>query len=200
MYLTMKIKENHDKRAIVKGDAGVEKFSNAAYKIAAAANQEFDDVHSLFKLIHEELDKVIDASSFFISLLDKSTGRLSFPYVQDEALPRKTKFRSRKFGNGITEYVYQTGKSLFANTAQIEELAKQKKIKVIGPMPKQWLGIPLNTKQETMGTLTVQSYTRDDAFDEDTRQLLEFVSGQISNTIARQQTSDAVHQSEKWES
>ena len=182
------------------GTAQVEKVRQVAYDIAAAANGELKDIRALLKVIHKQLDQVIDARSFYISLWDKPNEMLTFPYVVDEKQPEKKTYESRKLSKGLTELVINTGRSLLVSTKQIKELAEKKKIRIIGPLPKIWLGIPLrnNSDGETIGVLAVQSYTDENAYSNETLELLEFVSGQISNSIGRLQVQESLKRSEKY--
>jgi len=53
-----------------------------------------------------------------------------------------------------------------------------------------WLGVPLVVNREAIGVIVVQNYKECDAYNEKDKQMLEFISGQISISIERKKAEE----------
>ncbi|MDO8896015.1 MAG: response regulator, partial [Bacteroidales bacterium] len=60
------------------------------------------------------------------------------------------------------------------------------KIELIGTPSAIWLGVPLFDEEKVIGAIVVQSYDNPKAYDENSVEIMEFVSKQISQVIQRQ--------------
>jgi len=169
-----------------------EKVYAASYKISESASCA-ENLHELFESIHAIVGELIPASNFYISLYDKSTNLITFPYYVDENdLPPGP----NKPGKGLTEYVLRTGKPLLAPQRVFEELEAAGEVESIGAPSVDWLGVPLRTEEEIIGVLVVQSYTEGVHFGEEDLTILGFVSTQVAMAIARKQAEERLRQSE----
>jgi len=145
-----------------------------------------DNLENLIILIQKELGTIIHTSNFYIALYDNITDTLSLPFFTDE----KDKFNSFPAGKTLTNYVIKTQKSLLATKNDIEILEQSGDIETIGADSEIWLGVPLKIEGEVTGVLAVQSYTDKNAFTESDKEILEFVSDQISISIERKKNED----------
>ena len=153
-----------------------------------------DNLEELIALIKEQLDTIIDTTNFFVALYNKETDTVSFPLIVDE----KDKLNSLKthrsnsigvqVGKTLTAYVIKTRKPLLATQEVMKRLGQSGEIETIGPPAKIWLGVPLKVDGIVIGVLALQSYTDENAYNEDNLEMLEFVSGQISISIDRKKT------------
>jgi response regulator RpfG family c-di-GMP phosphodiesterase/PAS domain-containing protein len=169
-----------------------EKIYAASYKISESASSA-ENLRELFQSIHAIVGELIPANNFYISLYDKSTDLITFPYYVDENdLPPDPS----KPGKGLTEYVLRTGTPLLAPQSVFEELEAAGEVESIGAPSVDWLGIPLKTEDETIGVLVVQSYKEGVHFGEEGLTLLGFVSTQVAMAIARKQAEERLRQSE----
>jgi response regulator RpfG family c-di-GMP phosphodiesterase/putative methionine-R-sulfoxide reductase with GAF domain len=169
-----------------------EKVYAASYKISESASCA-ENLHELFESIHAIVGELIPAGNFYISLYDKSTDLITFPYYVDENdLPPGP----NKPGKGLTEYVLRTGKPLWAPQRVFEELEAAGEVESIGAPSVDWLGVPLKTEEEIIGVLVVQSYTEGVHFGEEDLTILGFVSTQVAMAIARKQAEERLRQSE----
>lgn len=170
-----------------------ERVEACVYRISEAANTA-ENLQTLFRSIHEIVGELIPADNFYIALYDPETELMSFPYFVDQfdeaPAPRKKK-------RGLTEYVLRTGRSLLAPPEVLQELAAQGEAEVIGSSPVDWLGVPLNTPEQTIGVLVVQSYTEGVRFRERERNILIFVSEQVAMAIDRKRNQEALQESEE---
>jgi len=171
-----------------------ERIESVLYNIANSVNTT-DNLNELFKTIQENLDTIIDTTNFFIALYDEEKDILKFPYFIDE----KDSFTEVPAENTTTHYVIRTGKPLLATPDVFEKLYKEGEIyeEGIGTPAKIWLGAPLKRRDEVFGVVAVQSYSDPDAYDEDDKELLQFVSDQIAIAIDEMRGQESLRKSEE---
>lgn len=170
-----------------------EELKDSIYMISEAAHSA-ENLEDLFKVIHKAIGKLVDAKNFYIALYDTDSEMLNFPYFVDEydEIPAP-----KKLGKGLTEYVLRTGKLLLASPKVFDKLVKKGEIESHGAPSIDWLGVPLKTKDTTIGVLVIQSYTEGVRFNEETKEILRFVSSQVAMAIERKQAEKALRESEK---
>jgi len=150
-----------------------------AYRIADAANRA-TNLYELFGYIRDELGHVIDTTNFYIALYNASNNEVRFPYYIDEKdSPEVIQTLHRKYGEGLTEFIIDTGKAALFYEDDL------KKRKSIGYLAKTWLGVPLMTKGNTIGVMAVQSYSDPHAYTQEDLEFMVFVSSQIATVIER---------------
>ena len=169
-----------------------EKISAATYKISQSASSA-ENLNELFHLIHAIVGELLPAGNLYISLYDKSSDLITFPYYVDENDPPPA---PNKPGKGLTEYVLRTGKPLLAPQRVFEELEAAGEVESIGAPSVDWLGVPLKAEDDIIGVLAVQSYTEGVHFGEEDLAILGFVSTQVAMAIARKQAEEKLRQSE----
>ena len=140
----------------------------------------------LLEIVRQQLGKLLDSTNFYIAFYDKKTGMLSTEYDVDE----KDSIASWPAEKSITGYVLKHQKSLLAMDTDIEELIEKGEIELIGTPSKVWLGVPLVVNREAIGVIVVQNYKECDAYNEKDKQMLEFISGQISISIERKKAEE----------
>jgi PAS domain S-box-containing protein len=145
------------------------------------------DLDSFLKSIHGELDKILSAKNFYVALLESSGKELSFPYIVDESLGQGPLNIRRELSNGLTEYVISTRKSYHFSELDITKLEESGAIRLIGKIPKTWLGAPLWLHDQILGVISVQSYNDPNVYGARDLEILEFLSGQIALSIERKQ-------------
>lgn len=170
-----------------------ENLKAAIYRLAEAANSS-KDMEELFHSIHLIISELIPAQNFYIALHDDRTGTLSFPYFVDQ---NDEPMQPRQRGRGLTEYVLRTGKPLLAPPEVERALYEAGEVDLIGAPAEDWLGVPLNTAERTIGVLVIQSYTKGIQFGIEEQNMLMFVSHQIASVIERRSAEDALRQSEE---
>ncbi len=150
---------------------------------------------ALYKAIHGIISSLLYARNFYIALTDPAGRMLSFPYFLDEfdAPPPP-----KKLGRGLTEYVLRTGQPLLASDQQVEQMAKDGLIELIGAPSSEWLGVPLKRGERTFGVLVIQSYQEDFHYSERDRELLIFVSQHIADALWRKQAENEIRESQRF--
>ena len=170
-----------------------EKVKAAVYKISEAAYSS-ENVEELFRSIHDIIVELMPAENFYIALYDPETRMLSFPYFIDEYDEAPA---PKKLGRGLTEYVLRTGEPLLASPEKFQELEKKGEVESIGAPSIDWLGVPLKTKDKTIGVLVVQTYTEGIRYGEDDKNMLMFVSTQTAMAIERKKAEEQLRASLK---
>jgi diguanylate cyclase (GGDEF)-like protein/PAS domain S-box-containing protein len=177
-----------------------EKRQAVVYSIADASNR-VKTLEELLAWIHDEINAVLDANSFYIALYDDAHKRLAFPYFTNE-LPNNPFGRPvpRPIGGkGLTEYVIGLDKALLLRQPEILRLIEQEKVDQTTAgsiLPLVWFGAPLRSGGKTIGLISIQNYTDPEAYSSDDLNLLEFVSGQIGLAIERKRAEEAVFERE----
>jgi two-component system cell cycle sensor histidine kinase/response regulator CckA len=170
-----------------------EVLQSALYQISEKASQA-EDMDALFKAIHGIISSLLYARNFYIALTDASGKMLSFPYFFDEFDPPPI---PKKLGRGLTEYVLKTGQPLLVSDQQVEQMAQDGLIELIGAPSNEWLGVPLKRGERTFGVLVIQSYQEDFHYSERDRELLIFVSQHIAAALWNKQAAYELAVSER---
>jgi PAS domain S-box-containing protein len=165
-----------------------ESLQAALYRVSEATSVA-RDMGELYAEIHAIVDKLMPAENFYIALYDDAAKVLTFPYFVDAVDPRP---EPKKPGKGLTEYVLRTGEPLLATPERFAELQKTGKVKLIGGSSLDWLGVPLNADDRTIGVLVVQTYTRDVRYGEREKEVLAFVAQHIAGAIARKRAEQEI--------
>jgi len=139
------------------------------------------NLDELIKRIQEELGTIIDTTNFYIALYDNKTDTLSLPFFKDE----KDVFTSFPAGKTLTYYVIKTQKSLLATKEKINKLENSGEVESYGEDSEIWLGVPLKVEGKVTGVIAIQSYTDENAYNESDKEILEFISYQISISLER---------------
>ncbi len=169
-----------------------EKNIIAAYRISEAANSA-TNLNDLYESIHHIVGTLMPADNFYIAIYDKGRDLITFPYFIDEY---DKEAPQRKPGNGITEYVINSGKSLLATPKVIKELRANGNSIPFGTESIDWLGVPLKIKGETIGILAVQSYSEGIRYSQGDVEILEYVSAQLAMAYERKLSEESLRFSE----
>ena len=165
-----------------------EHLHKALYKISESAST-CSNLSEMYETIHKIINELVPASNLYIALYEVADDLIYFPYFVDEHdLPPTPK----KPGRGLTEFVLFTGRPLLASPEVFEQMTEEGKIDLIGAPSVDWLGVPLKVEDKTIGVLVIQSYTEGIRFSEQDKDILLFVSNQITMTILRKQTEEEV--------
>ena len=172
-----------------------EKLQEVLYSISKAANSNIS-LGQLYPIIHQELNKIIDATNFHISLSNKN--KSFFSYYSDEKDELSQIHKSGTTDN-LAAHISRYGKSILVNHKQIMEMASQKKINLsqMGTLTNDvlLLGVPLKIKGDIIGSMAVLSYTNPNLYNKKDIKLMEFVSEQVATAIQRKQLEEKLERS-----
>lgn len=157
-----------------------DRIQQVLYTISNAALSSVS-LPKLIEIISNEIGKLLDSTNFYIAFYNEKTNMLSTIYEKDE----KDVIDTWPAEKSITGYVIKKQKSLFVKDFEMEALVREGEIELYGTLSKIWLGVPLMMDQKAIGAVVVQSYDNPEAYSDKDKQILEFVSHQISISIER---------------
>jgi PAS domain S-box-containing protein len=163
-----------------------EKIRTLLFNISQAANYS-QSIEEFYEILYSNLNEVIKTDNFYISLHNKSDDTISFPFfkdIKDQAPP------TRKFGNGLTEYVIRTKEPLLKDETGLIEMFNRGDCAQILSVAKSWLGVPLKTQDEIIGVMTIQSYSDDIKFDEIEKDILIYCAEQIALVLKQKHNEE----------
>src|SRR5580704_18579626 len=169
-----------------------EALHSALYRITQKTSGS-EDLQQFYAAVHGIVGELLYARNFYIAIYDPLTQLLSFPYFEDEQDSRPG---PRRLGKGLTEYVLRSGEPLLCTPEVFDVLAKQGEVELIGARSLDWLGVPLKTGNNSFGVLAVQSYSGNVRFGDKEKEILPFVSQQLSTAIEYKRNEEALRRSE----
>jgi len=163
-----------------------ELLERALYEIARAP-ETVKNLNDLYHVVHLIIKGLMPAENFYVCLYDEKEDLLHYPYFVDEidAWPQP-----EKPGKGLTAYVLRTGRTLLCDTVLDKELVRCGEVEMVGSPSACWLGAPLKVGEKIIGIIALQHYSDSKAYGEREKQILDFVSGQIANTIERKRAEE----------
>lgn len=170
-------------------------YAQRLYNSIAHLSVDASNLEELIEQIHTLLRKEIGALNFQVGLKDEGVEQLRFPYYYDEKIGGKLEAYRRYFRKGLTEYTFNNTEPIMLSGEQIKKLVDDQEIRLSGPVPKVWLGVPLKIEKRIIGVIAVKSHIEGQHFDESHLELLDFISGQIALVIERRQFEDEVKES-----
>ncbi len=135
------------------------------------------DEDQLIQLVGEQVRGLFNAPIAYVSLLDRKTMTLLFPYSfgEDAAQPRP-------YGTGITSQIIRTGQPLLINEDMDRNRAKLG-IEQIGRHSASYLGVPIPSGGQTIGVISVQSTDEEGSFTEADQRLLSTIASAVGVSI-----------------
>jgi signal transduction histidine kinase/CheY-like chemotaxis protein len=140
------------------------------------------DLDELITLAGDQMVAAFNADIAYVALFDPATRLIEFPYHKENGV------RERQdpipLGQGLTSRIMQTRKPLLLNReAQWAELG----IKVVGTVPRSFLGVPITVGEEAIGGISVQSTTEEGRFGDADARLLSTLAANIGTAIQNAQ-------------
>jgi PAS domain S-box-containing protein len=175
------------------------KVQEALYRIAELASAA-RDLQEFYRSIHAVVAELMYARNFYLALYDEERQLISWPYYVDEVETEPPEPNMwEQFGSGAargtTAYVLQTGKPQHLSTERIEKLVELGDMDLIGNMPEDWLGVPLQSDDgRTVGVLAMQSYLPDVRYTERDEELLAFVGQHVGVALSRARAIEETRQ------
>ncbi|MCE9685983.1 diguanylate cyclase [Shewanella sp. AS16] len=140
--------------------------------------------------VHKHLQKLIPADNFFISTLNPHTGQLEIPFFADEKDAHPAQLFSEEslsatLHQGLTGYVFRTGRPLLCDEDKFNQLLAAEEIVSLGSACHQWLGVPIYENEAVCGVLVVQSYDTQKTYGEIELELMAFICHHIAGVQER---------------
>jgi signal transduction histidine kinase/CheY-like chemotaxis protein len=130
----------------------------------------------LIQLVGEQVRELFHAPIVYVSLLDRGTMMLEFPYSYGEETP------ARPFGGGLTSQIIRTGQPLLINE-DMERNRARLGVEQVGRRTASYLGVPIPSGGQTIGVISVQSLDQEGRFTDADQRLLSTVASAVGVAI-----------------
>jgi signal transduction histidine kinase/ActR/RegA family two-component response regulator len=164
-----------------------ERIQRALYHILDATTRS-RTLDELLLRIHEQVQTVMQASNFFVTMYDPSSDRYSFLYHVDEH-DKATLNEPVNLSGGFTDLVRKRGEPILGHREDVRELLAAKTVRILGKEAESWLGVPFQAGPD-VGVVVVQSYTRGTRYTTSEQEALQLICGQIGLAIERKRSAD----------
>ncbi|EGM68172.1 sensor domain-containing phosphodiesterase [Shewanella sp. HN-41] len=149
--------------------------------------------------VHQHLKQLISADNFFIATLDATTGGLTVPFFADEKDAHPSQLYpeqslSTLLQQGLTGYVFRTGKTLLCDDTLVDELVAAGQIVNLGSPCHLWLGVPIRHEDIVTGVLVVQTYDTNVHYGDIEVELMTFICHHISGVMERLKHQEQLEQ------
>jgi signal transduction histidine kinase/CheY-like chemotaxis protein len=134
------------------------------------------DMDRLIQLVGDQVRDLFHAPIAYVSLLDRSTMMLNFPYSYGEDS------ESIPFGEGLTSQIVRTGQPLLLNE-DVDGSSERMGVHRVGRQAASYLGVPVPAGGETIGVISVQSTEQEGRFTEADQRLLSTVASAVGVAI-----------------
>jgi signal transduction histidine kinase/CheY-like chemotaxis protein len=127
------------------------------------------DKNRLIQFVGEQVRDLFRAPIAYVSLLDRATMTLLFPYsFGEQAVPRP-------FGSGFTSQIIRSGQPLLINE-DMEGNSARLGVEQIGRRTASFLGVPIASGGQVIGVISVQSDEQEGRFTEADQRLLSTIA------------------------
>ncbi|MBI3912920.1 MAG: GAF domain-containing protein [Chloroflexi bacterium] len=115
------------------------------------------DLHEQLRLLHTQVQRVIDPDTFFVGLYDEARQEVKIEMAVEEGWELRG-FTLRMEAPGLTTWIVQTRKGL-----RVDDLEKERNQLPVRPRhetrpARSWLGVPMLIQDRVIGVLSVQSF------------------------------------------
>ena len=140
-------------------------------RITQALSTELD-INALIQTIGQQVQEVFRAPIAYVSLLDRKTMMLHFPYCHGENP------ESRPYGTGLTSQIIRKGEPLLINE-DLERSQARLGVQPLGKNSASYLGVPIPSGGETIGVISVQTTEQEGRFTDADLRLLSTIAGAV---------------------
>jgi len=137
------------------------------------------DQDEVLRTIQEELGRIFDTSSFYVAFLEGDEINFELEIEKGVVLPK----RSRKTGQGLTEYVIRTGQPLLIRS-DLEKTRERLGVTLIPGNPaKCFCGAPILLGGKPAGAMVALSAEREFLFEQRDLDVMQTAAGQVSVAV-----------------
>jgi len=153
----------------------------------------------LYPAIHQILSSYLPSKNFYVVLINETNQKLELNYFIDEkdgiTVPLT---EDNHFDNGLTGYVYKTGKTQYYTKKDIVKDTQVNKFKLQGTPCEHWLGVPIYKDDTIVGVMVTQSYYSEQTYSELQIELVETISLYLSTAIERVKQRESLESEVKF--
>lgn len=167
-----------DKTNIKTGDF----VKSVLFKISQIVNSN-DSIENIIQNIHLAISDLIPSDNFLLACL-MERNEINIKYNSYAKHLENVDDYNASMHKFIEFLIYNDEKSIISNN-QITELINSQKIPLGEKIPQVILSTVLRTSRGNKGVLLLQNYTDPDAYDENTKQIMDFIAAQLSLVLER---------------
>jgi GAF domain-containing protein len=142
------------------------------------------EIDALADRIFEQTTRIMRTDNFYIALFDWKSNIVSFPLYVEDML--KQSVPSRRFANGMTEYLLRTGKPLLLSRDVLSQ-ARELGIEPIGRACHSWIGIPMVVDGKGIGAIALQDFEHSEVYNQHDVEILTIIASQAVAAIKNAQ-------------
>src|SRR3984957_2236059 len=133
----------------------------------------------VLRTVYAELGQIFDTSNFYIAFLEEDEIQFELEVEGGITLPR----RSRRAGNGLTEYVLRTGQPLLIES-DLEQVRSKLGVDLVPPRPaRSFCAVPILLGGRPAGVMAVLSTERESQFQARDLEVMQTAAGQLGVAI-----------------
>jgi len=144
------------------------------------------DIPQMVKSIKAALNKIIPATNITLTLFDRQKKEFLVPYIDED----RECFSVHAGLSSLNGLVLRRKRSILLLKREIVKLIRQGKIEFRGEIPAVWLGVPLQIHDLPAGVISICHPENEFAIDESDKDLLEFVSTQVSVALLKKKAEE----------
>jgi len=137
------------------------------------------DQDEILRTVHKELGQIFDTTDFYVAFHESDEIRFELEVVKGQILPK----RSRKYDNGLTEYILRTAQPLLIRS-DLEKARERLGTTFIPPNPARcFCGAPILLAGKPAGVMAALSTDREYVFEQRDMEVLQTAAGQVSVAV-----------------
>ncbi len=181
-------------KSLLKKYRHVKNMQSSLLELSELASK-ITDMQAFYPALESVIKSLFVADSFFIVLTNQQQ-KLSLAYNHNPQERRLLAcLEHQNWLESLTGIVYTQKKPLHCNAQQRKQLALAGEIVLYGSNCVDWIGVPLKRGNQTIGVLTLQSYSKKHYFDDRDVELLQFIAQYIVIAIDRVKSRELLEQS-----
>jgi signal transduction histidine kinase/CheY-like chemotaxis protein len=155
-------------------------------KITQALSTQLD-MDRLIQLVGDQVRDVFHAPIAYVSLFDRATMMLHFPYAFGEDT------ESQPFGEGLTSQIIRSGQPILINE-DLDGSRARMGVQPLGRSAASYLGVPIPAGGEMIGVISVQTTDQEGRFTEADQRLLSTIASAVGVAIHNARLFDEARQ------
>lgn len=148
------------------------------------------DIQNFYHSLLAKIKQIIGDYNLIVALYDERSNSISVPFSYENG--QVISIDSFPLGEGLTSILIRTRQPLMI-VENTEKRVMQLGAKVVGKLPKSWLGAPMLIQNNPIGALIIQDLEREHAFTEDDLKFFNTLAGQVAGVIHNAALLDESH-------
>jgi GAF domain-containing protein len=164
-------------------------------RVSQAVSQMLN-LDQLYRIVHSQINQLIDKTDMIITLYDEENEQISFPYISVGGELKE--FQPSKLGQEINSLIIISQRPLLL-VEDVKQRATELGVEKVDDAPKSWLGVPMMIGEEIIGGVAIQDQELEHRFTEDDTELLTTIASQIAVAIKNTSLVEQIKRSARRE-